>query len=99
VIRSMSRRSTSARGTHRGRRGHGAGPRVNDKRIDEATGQRCRFSAANLPAWAPKSPHGGGVAAAVSACPSTSDFAAALEQFLGTSTGCRQPRPPYDEQW
>jgi putative transposase len=31
-------------------------PRVNDKRIDEATGQRCRFSSAILPAWARKSP-------------------------------------------
>ena len=31
-------------------------PRVNDKRIDEATGERVRFSSAILPAWARKSP-------------------------------------------
>ena len=31
-------------------------PRVNDKRVDEATGQRKRFSSAILPAWARKSP-------------------------------------------
>ena len=31
-------------------------PRVNDKRIDEATGERKRFSWAILPAWARKSP-------------------------------------------
>ena len=31
-------------------------PRVNDKRVDEATGQRARFSSAILPAWARKSP-------------------------------------------
>ena len=31
-------------------------PRVNDKRIDEATGERCRFCSSILPAWARKSP-------------------------------------------
>ena len=31
-------------------------PRVNDKRIDEDTGERRRFSSAILPAWARKSP-------------------------------------------
>jgi hypothetical protein len=31
-------------------------PRVNDKRMDEATGERQRFSSAILPAWARKSP-------------------------------------------
>src|SRR5262249_21612231 len=30
-------------------------PRVNDKRVDPETGQRCRFSSAILPAWARKS--------------------------------------------
>ena len=30
-------------------------PRVNDRRIDQATGERCRFSSAILPAWARKS--------------------------------------------
>jgi transposase-like protein len=31
-------------------------PRVNDKRIDEATGERRRFSSAILPPWCRKSP-------------------------------------------
>ena len=31
-------------------------PRVNDKRVDETTGQRKRFASAILPAWARKSP-------------------------------------------
>jgi Transposase, Mutator family len=31
-------------------------PRVNDKRIDETTGERRRFSSAILPAWCRKSP-------------------------------------------
>jgi putative transposase len=69
--------------------------RVNDKRIEEAIGQRCRFSSAILPAWARKSPQ------MAEALPlqylhglSTSDFAPALEQFLGTSHGCRRPRSP-----
>ncbi|HLR96751.1 MAG TPA: IS256 family transposase [Jiangellaceae bacterium] len=63
-------------------------PRVNDKRIDGATGQRQRFTSAILPAWARKSPR------VVEVLPllylhglSSSDFAPALEQFLGTSHG------------
>jgi len=31
-------------------------PRVNDKRIDPETGERCRFSSAILPPWARKTP-------------------------------------------
>jgi transposase-like protein len=31
-------------------------PRVNDKRADEATGQRCRFRSSIVPPWARKSP-------------------------------------------
>jgi transposase-like protein len=63
-------------------------PRVNDKRIDEETGERKRFASAILPAWCRCSPkitevlpllylHG----------LSTSDFGPALGQFLGSSTG------------
>jgi transposase-like protein len=63
-------------------------PRVNDKRVDEAMGERRRFSSAILPPWCRKSPkvaellpllylHG----------LSSQDFAPALEQFLGTSAG------------
>jgi putative transposase len=63
-------------------------PRVNDKRIDEATGQRCRFSSAILPAWARKSPQTAEVLPLLYLHGlSTSDLAPALEQFLGTSHG------------
>jgi transposase-like protein len=63
-------------------------PRVNDKRIDEVTGERRRFSSAILPAWARKSPKVGEVLPllylhGLSSC----DFAPALEQFLGTGGG------------
>ena len=63
-------------------------PRVNDKRIDEATGQRKRFSSAILPAWARKSP---GVAEVLPLLYlhglSSGDFVPALEQFLGSAAG------------
>jgi putative transposase len=63
-------------------------PRVNDKRVDEVTGERKRFSSAILPAWCRRSPkitdvlpllylHG----------LSGGDFVPALEQFLGSSAG------------
>src|SRR2546430_2519871 len=63
-------------------------PRVNDKRVDEATGERTRFASAILPAWCRKSPkitevlpllylHG----------LSSQDFVPALESFLGTGSG------------
>lgn len=63
-------------------------PRVNDKRIDEVTGERKRFSSAILPAWCRKSPQ------VTEVLPllylhglSSGDFTAALSQFLGTSAG------------
>ena len=63
-------------------------PQVNDKRVDEATGERKRFSSAILPAWCRRSPkitdvlpllylHG----------LSGGDFVPALEQFLGSAAG------------
>src|SRR5712691_9123111 len=63
-------------------------PRVNDKRTDEVSGQRRRFSSAILPAWCRRSPkitevlpllylHG----------LSGGDFVPALEQFPGSSAG------------
>lgn len=63
-------------------------PRVNGKRVDEATGERKRFSSAILPPWCRKSPkitevlpllylHG----------LSSGDFVPALEQFLGSAAG------------
>ncbi len=62
-------------------------PRVNDRGVDE-TGQRRRFSSAILPAWARKSPQVGEVLPLLYLHGlSSSDFAPALEQFLGTSAG------------
>jgi putative transposase len=63
-------------------------PRVNDKRVDEATGERRRFASAILPAWCRRSPkitevlpllylHG----------LSSKDFGPALEDFLGSDAG------------
>jgi putative transposase len=65
-----------------------AAPRVNDKRVDETTGERRRSASAILPAWCRKSPkitevlpllylHG----------LSSKDFVPALESFLGTGSG------------
>jgi putative transposase len=63
-------------------------PRVNDKRIDEVTGERRRFSSAILPAWARKSPQVSEVLPLLYLHGlSSSDFAPALEQFLGTGSG------------
>jgi transposase-like protein len=63
-------------------------PRVNDKRVDDVTGERRRFASVILPAWCRKSPkitevlpllylHG----------LSSKDFVPALEGFLGTDAG------------
>jgi putative transposase len=63
-------------------------PRVNDKRVDEATGQRQRFSSAILPAWARKSPRVAEVLPLLYLHGlSSQDFGPALEQFLGTGAG------------
>ena len=63
-------------------------PRVNDKRIDEVTGERKRFASAILPAWSRKSPRVAEVLPLLYLHGlSSSDFAPALEQFLGTGHG------------
>ncbi|MFE9446569.1 IS256 family transposase [Streptomyces sp. NPDC006602] len=63
-------------------------PRVNDKRIDEATGERKRFSSAILPPWARKSPKISEVLPLLYLHGlSSGDFVPALEQFLGSSAG------------
>jgi putative transposase len=63
-------------------------PRVNDKRVDEATGERRRFSSAILPPWCRKSPKIAEVLPLLYLHGlSTSDFVPALEQFLGNSAG------------
>ncbi|MBA3620561.1 MAG: IS256 family transposase [Acidothermales bacterium] len=63
-------------------------PRVNDKRTDEETGERRRFSSAILPAWSRKSPRVAEVLPLLYLHGlSSSDFGPALEQFLGTGAG------------
>ena len=63
-------------------------PRVNDKRTDETTGERKRFASAILPAWARKSPRVAEVLPLLYLHGlSTSDFAPALAQFLGSGHG------------
>ena len=63
-------------------------PRVNDKRVDEATGERVRFSSAILPAWCRKSPQVAEVLPLLYLHGlSTGDFVPALERFLGSAAG------------
>lgn len=63
-------------------------PRVNDKRVDEATGERQRFSSAILPPWCRKSPKVAEVLPLLYLHGlSGNDFGPALEQFLGTGAG------------
>ncbi len=63
-------------------------PRVNDKRIDETSGKRVRFSSAILPAWARKSPQVAEVLPLLYLHGlSSGDFVPALEQFLGSTAG------------
>jgi transposase-like protein len=63
-------------------------PRVNDKRIDPATGERARFSSAILPAWCRRSPKISEVLPLLYLHGlSTGDFVPALEQFLGSNAG------------
>jgi len=67
-------------------------PRVNDKRLDEQTGQRRRFASAILPAWCRKSPQISEVLPLLYLHGlSSSDFVPALQQFLGTSSGLSAP--------
>jgi len=63
-------------------------PRVNDKRVDETTGTRRRFSSAILAPWCRRSPQVSEVLPLLYLHGlSSQDFAPALEQFLGTSAG------------
>jgi transposase-like protein len=69
-----------------------AAPRVNDKRVDERTGQRHRFASAILPAWCRKSPQISEVLPLLYLHGlSSQDFVPALQQFLGTSAGLSAP--------
>ncbi|MEU6091591.1 IS256 family transposase [Streptomyces sp. NPDC047085] len=63
-------------------------PRVNDNRVDEATGERQPLSSANLPPWCRKSPKISEVLPLLCLHGlSSGDFVPALEQFLGSSAG------------
>lgn len=63
-------------------------PRVNDKRTDEVSGKRKRFSSAILPAWARKSPKVAEVLPLLYLHGlSSGDFGPALTQFLGSGAG------------
>ncbi|WP_346105688.1 IS256 family transposase [Nonomuraea maheshkhaliensis] len=63
-------------------------PRVNDKRINEGTGERKRFSSAILPAWARKTPSINEVLPLLYLHGlSSGDFVPALGQFLGSTAG------------
>jgi hypothetical protein len=72
-----------------------AAPRVNDKRVDEATGERRRFASAILPARCRKSPKINEVLPLLYLHGlSSSDFVPALEGFWGPDRGCPRPWSP-----
>ena len=63
-------------------------PRVDDRRVDAATGERMRFSSAILPAWCRKSPKINEVLPLLYLHGlSTGDFVPALGEFLGSTAG------------
>jgi transposase-like protein len=63
-------------------------PRVNDRRVDEVTGERMRFSSKILPPWCRKSPKISEVLPLLYLHGlSSGDFVPALEQFLGSAAG------------
>ena len=63
-------------------------PRVNDRRVDQSTGERVRFASTILPAWARKSPKVAEVLPLLYLHGLSSlDFTPALEQFLGSGAG------------
>jgi putative transposase len=67
-------------------------PRVNDKRVDEETGERMRFSSRILPAYARRSPKVNDVLPVLYLRGlSTGDFRPALEQLLGADAAGLSP--------
>lgn len=63
-------------------------PRVNDKRVDEATGQRRRFKSSIIPPWCRRSPKVAEVLPLMYLHGmSTGDFAPALAEFFSSSAG------------
>jgi hypothetical protein len=63
-------------------------PRINDRRVDDETGERKRFSSKILPPWCRKSPKISEVLPLLYLHGlSSGDFVPALEQFLGSAAG------------
>jgi putative transposase len=63
-------------------------PRVNDRRVDPATGERARFKSSILPPWCRKSPKVSEVLPLLYLHGlSTGDFAPALGEFFGSAAG------------
>jgi transposase-like protein len=63
-------------------------PRVNDRRVDEVTGEKMRFASSILPPWARKSPKVAEVLPLMYLHGmSSGDFAPALEEFFGSAAG------------
>jgi putative transposase len=63
-------------------------PRVNDRRVDEVSGERCRFRSSILPPWARKSPKVAEVLPLMYLHGmSSGDFVPALEEFFGSAAG------------
>jgi transposase-like protein len=63
-------------------------PRINDKRIDDETGDRCRFRSSILPPWVRKSPKVAEVLPLMYLHGmSSGDFAPALAGFFGSGAG------------
>jgi transposase-like protein len=69
-----------------------AAPRVNDRRLDEATGKRRRFQSSILPPYVRRSPKVAEVLPLLYLHGlSTSDFVPALAEFFGTEAGLSAP--------
>ena len=63
-------------------------PRVNDRRVDEETGERCGFRSVIVPPWCRKSPKVSEVLPLLYLHGmSSGDFAPALEEFFGSAAG------------
>ena len=63
-------------------------PRVDDRRVDEATGERCGSVSSILPPWARKSPKVAEVLPLMYLHGmSSGDFVPALEEFFGSAAG------------
>lgn len=67
-------------------------PRVNDRRVDEVTGERSRFTSSILTPWCSKSPKVADVLPLMYPHGmSSGDFAPALSEFFGSAAGLSAP--------